>query len=116
MALPGLFYLPFRIFRHFGISIRRRYSPITDEDLETRVRQLTEDTQFLGQRLVQGMLAAEGTRVQRQRVADSLIRVNEAAVAMRWCRAIHRRVDKVSGPNALWHIDGNHKLFILENR
>ena len=31
-------------------------------------------------------------------MADSLIRVNEAAVAMRWCRAIHRRVYKVAGP------------------
>ena len=43
-------------------------------------------------------------------MADSLIRVDEAAVAMRWCRAIHRRVYQVAGPNALWHIDGNHKL------
>ena len=97
-------------FRHFEIRIRSRYSTITDDDLDTKVKQLTEENQFLGQRLVQGMLAAEGVHVQRQRVADSLIRVNEAGVAMRWCRAIHRRVYKVSGPNALWHIDGNYKL------
>ena len=98
------------ISRNFGISIRRQYSEIPDEQLDVKVREITEDNQFLGQRLVQGMLAAEGIKVQRQRVADSLIRVNEAAVAMRWCRAIHRRVYKVAGPNALWHIDGNHKL------
>ena len=77
---------------------------------DVEVREITQDNQFLGQRLVQGMLAAEGIKVQRQRVADSLIRVDEAAVAMRWCRAIHRRVYQVAGPNALWHIDGNHKI------
>lgn len=59
---------------------------------------------------MQGMLSSEGIHVQRQRVADSLIRVDEAGVAMRWCRAIHRRVYRVSSPIALWHIDGNHKL------
>ena len=100
----------FFFFRNFGISLRRRFSNISDDDLDRRVRELTENNDFLGQRIVQGMLAAEGTHVQRQRVADSLIRVNEAGVAMRWCRAIHRRVYKVYGPNALWHIDGNHKL------
>ena len=87
----------------FGVSI-------SDDQLDVKVREITQDNQFLGQRLVQGMLAAEGIKVQRQRVADSLIRVDEAAVAMRWCRAIHRRVYQVAGPNALWHIDGNHKL------
>ena len=98
------------LFRNFGISIRRQYSDISDDQLDVKVREITQDNQFLGQRLVQGMLAAEGIKVQRQRVADSLIRVDEAAVAMRWCRAIHRRVYQVAGPNALWHIDGNHKL------
>lgn len=96
--------------RNFGIQLRRRYSEISDADLDARVEELTRDNQFLGQRIVQGMLTSEGVHVQRQRVADSLIRVNEAGVAMRWCRAIHRRVYRVSGPNALWHIDGNHKL------
>jgi len=29
---------------------------------------------------------------------------------MRWHQLIHRRVYSVPGPNALWHIDGNHRL------
>ena len=74
-------------FRLFGIHIRSRYSTITDDDLDTKVEQLTEDNQFLGQRHSQGMLEAEGVHVQGQREADSFIRVNEAGVAMRWCRA-----------------------------
>ncbi|XP_052254926.1 uncharacterized protein LOC127860708 [Dreissena polymorpha] len=64
----------------------------------------------LGQRMVQGQLQSLRHRVQRQRVADSLIWVYEAAVAMRWCHSIWQRVYTVAGPNSLWHIDGNHKL------
>ena len=100
----------FFFFRNLDISIRRQYSDISDEQLDVKVREITQDNQFLGQRLVQGMLAAEDIKVQRPQVADSLIRVDEAAVAMRWCRAILRREYQVAGPNALWHIDGDHKL------
>ena len=64
----------------------------------------------IGQRNVLGQLQAEGHIVQRERVADSLSRVDAAGVAMRWSRTIHRRTYQVPGPNALWHIDGNHKL------
>jgi len=60
--------------------------------------------------MVQAMLLTDGHRLQRQRVAESLIRVDEAGVAMRWAQAVQRRTYSVSGPNALWHIDGNHKL------
>lgn len=28
----------------------------------------------------------------------------------RWHRAVQRRKYNVPGPNALWHIDGNHSL------
>ncbi|XP_045182555.2 uncharacterized protein LOC123541208 [Mercenaria mercenaria] len=99
-----------RRLRLYGLNIRQRYSTITDEQLDERVTQITRDNNALGQRMVQGMLRAEGTHVQRHRIAESLIRVNDVAVAMRWCTSIRRRVYQVSGPNALWHIDGNHKL------
>ncbi|KAH3829073.1 uncharacterized protein LOC127880799 [Dreissena polymorpha] len=99
-----------RSLRSYGISIRGRYSSISNEELDNLVREITDGNQTLGQRMVQGHLQSLGHRVQRQRVADSLIRVDEAAVAMRWCHSIRRRVYNVAGPNSLWHIDGNHKL------
>lgn len=99
-----------RRLRNFNLSPRQCYSDITDNDLDDQVREVTQNNESLGQRIVQGMLSSQGIIVQRQRVAESLIRVDEAGVALRWCRAIHRRVYRVSGPNALWHIDGNHKL------
>lgn len=60
--------------------------------------------------MVQGILRAEGIVIQRNRIFESLVRVDEAGVALRWSHAIQRRTYQVSGPNALWHIDGNHKL------
>ena len=96
--------------RQFEISRRNKFTVISDEDLDTRVRQLTQGNVSIGQRVVMGLLKNEGITMQRWRVAESLIRVDEAAVAMRWAHVIRRRTYQVAGPNALWHIDGNHKL------
>ena len=73
------------------------------------MRRLTAGNPLLGQHNVLGLLGADGHIVQRDRVAASLARVEPAAVVMRWSRTIHRRSYSVAGPNALWHIDGNHK-------
>ena len=100
----------FIFYRFFGISRRERYTVLTDDQLDEKVREITAGNPALGQRVVQGLLRSEGHIIQRWRVAESLIRVDEAAVAMRWSQVIKRRTYQVPGPNALWHIDGNHKL------
>ncbi|CAG2214990.1 unnamed protein product [Mytilus edulis] len=99
-----------RRLRDYRILLRRRYADITDVDLDDRVRRITQSNRSLGQRMVQGFLQTEGVNLPRRRIAESLIRVDEAGVAIRWCRTIRRRSYQVSGPNALWHVDGNHKL------
>ncbi|XP_052088233.1 uncharacterized protein LOC127734689 [Mytilus californianus] len=99
-----------RRLRDYRILLRRRYAVISDTDLDNHVRRITQFNRSLGQRMVQGILKTEGIVLQRRRVAESLIRVDEAGVAIRWCRTIRRRSYQVSGPNALWHVDGNHKL------
>ena len=96
--------------RQFEISRREKFSTLSDEELDFQVREVTRGIPNLGQRSVQGLLRAGGITVQRWRVAESLVRVDEAAVAMRWAQVIKRRTYQVAGPNALWHIDGNHKL------
>jgi hypothetical protein len=101
-------------FRSFGLKLRQTYSVLSNNALDDLVREVTQGNPSLGQRMVQGLLQSRGHRVQRQRVADSLIRVDAAAVALRWCHSIRRRVYKVAAPNSLWHIDGNHKLIRLK--
>ncbi|CAG8656372.1 7417_t:CDS:2, partial [Paraglomus occultum] len=52
----------------------------------------------------------QSVRVHRARVRESLHRVDPNGVIQRWQSLIPRRQYHVSGPNALWHLDGNHKL------
>lgn len=60
--------------------------------------------------MVDGILRANGCTLQRRRIRDSLRRVNPNGSERRLRRALHRRVYNVSSPNALWHMDSNHKL------
>ncbi|PBK91229.1 hypothetical protein ARMGADRAFT_883414, partial [Armillaria gallica] len=59
-----------------------------------------------------GHLEAKGIHLPRERVQESLRRVDAIGVlvSQRWAGIIKRRVYKVRGSNALWHQDGNEKL------
>ena len=56
-----------------------------------------------------GALRSRGLRIQRRRVRACLRRIYPIGTALRWNPTIYRRYH-VRHPNALWHIDGNHKL------
>jgi hypothetical protein len=61
--------------------------------------------------MMDGLLKGKGIHVQQIRVRDSLARCDPEGVAARWLCLSHPRCSySVSGPLALWHIDGNHKL------
>ena len=99
-----------RRMREFGITVRSTYSLINDHQLNTLVRELQNQYPNCGYRLMKGHLAAMGHRIQESRIRDALRRVDPLGVMSRWIQGIHRRTYAVAGPNALWHIDGNHKL------
>ncbi|KAI5997818.1 hypothetical protein F5J12DRAFT_703870, partial [Pisolithus orientalis] len=48
--------------------------------------------------------------VQQKRIWQSLSRVDRLGQRLREHRVIKRRVYRVKRSNALWHIDGHHKL------
>ncbi|XP_055028864.2 uncharacterized protein [Misgurnus anguillicaudatus] len=84
---------------------------MSDSDLDNQVRELVGGNDELGAESVRARLAGQGIIVQRHRVRQSLIRTNPVGAAQRvTTRRLHRRVYKVAGPNALWHLDSNHKL------
>ena len=65
--------------------------------------------------MMDGHLRAQGIVVQRERIRESLRRTDPAGVILRQRLALLRRAYHVPHPNplwpnALWHIDGNHKL------
>ena len=86
------------------------YSSITDAELDNLVREITHMHPRCGEKSVSGRLHGTGIHVQRQRIRESLQRVDPAGIRDRLRNVLHRRTYKVISPNALWHLDGYHKL------
>ncbi len=60
--------------------------------------------------LARGSLRGLNITVERERVGESLRRVDQIGRNMRRRYAICRRVYNIPGPNYLWHIDSSHKM------
>ena len=64
----------------------------------------------LGEKSIDGLLRAQGLIVQRQCIRDALLDVDPEGVQHHLRHCLRRREYNVEAPNALWHIDGYHKL------
>jgi hypothetical protein len=90
--------------------VSKKFSDITDEQLDRLVQKFVSMRPDSGFKYAQGFIRSKGHRVQETRLKDSLARVRPLATVLRQAQAIHRRDYHVVRPNALWHIDGHHKL------
>ena len=91
-------------------GIHSGYSSIEDAELDTLVKAYKVKKPGAGFRYVRGHLRSVGLRVQKQRVLDTLQRVDRVGRFIRKRTVIRRRKYYSSRPNALWHCDGHHKL------
>ena len=98
-----------RRMRMFGLQFSR-YTNLSDTDLDRRVNSIVFRLPTYGIRSVQSMLRANGVHLQRERVRQSLCRVDPNGLKEKLRRTLHRREYRVASPNSLWHIDGYHKL------
>jgi hypothetical protein len=55
------------------------------------------------------MLQRLGYRISRERITQSLVRIDPVQRVFQRIR-IRRRVYSVPGPNSLWHHDGQHGM------
>ena len=99
-----------RRMSEYDLSVRMFYTNISDEELDHVVAEIQQEFPTCGNRQMQGHLLRREIRVQQHRVRESQRRVDPAGSIMRQLQIIHRRRYHVNGPQALWHIDGNHKL------
>ena len=99
-----------RHLREYGISISERRTDIPDAELDCVARNIHVEFPNAGYRRMQSQLMVRGINVSQIRVRASMQRMDPEGVAMRWLALTPRAVYRVSGPLALWHIDGNHKL------
>lgn len=80
----------------------REFSDVTDDQLDTIIRDVLEITPSAGLRLVQGSLIQRGIVIQRIRILQSLRRVDPVSSTLRNARQIIRRKYNVTSPNSLW--------------
>ena len=98
-----------RITKH-SLNASSAYSDMCDGDLDEHLQTIQLSFPNCGQRMMDGHLRAQGIVVQRERIRESLRRTDPAGVILRQRLALVPRAYHVPHPNALWHIDGNHKL------
>ena len=99
-----------RCLQEVGVSVRKSYSQISDGALCQKVHGIIARNPRVGEKTVDGYLRAEKIVVQRQHIRDALHSVDPMGSQRRLRRALNRREYHVEHPNALWHVDGYHKL------
>ena len=100
----------FRRMNKYGLAARNDSPLISDEELDSKVQEILTQFPNAGYRRVISQLSVAEVKPSQIRVRQSMQRVDPQGVAVRWLRLTPRRKYSVSGPLALWHIDGNHKL------
>ena len=83
---------------------------VSDAHLDSLVKEITTLFPLCGEKSVNGRLRSCNIRVPRQIIRDSLRRVDPSGIQQRCRGVLHRRKYQVASPNALWHVDGYHKL------
>ena len=91
-------------------SIERKYSQLSNADLDDLITEFKKRGPDSGIRYIVGFLRRHGIRIQYRRVVQSLHRVDRLGQVLRNRQVKHRRQYHVKRPNALWHLDGHHKL------
>ena len=88
----------------------RKYSLLSDTELDSIVSEITPLFPRSGEKTISGIFKSRGILIQHERVRESLRRVDTSGVRERCRSVLHCRKYSVSSSNALWHLDGYHKL------
>jgi len=91
-------------------NVHYKFSALSDVDLDILVKMFRKAKPESGIRYLVGFLRRHGLRIQKKHVISSVHRADRLGCVLRGHGAIRRRKYEVSRPNALWHVDGHHKL------
>ena len=83
---------------------------INSDKLDRIVKHVKSEHPNDGEVMLQGHLVRLGVKVPRKEVRCSIHRVDHVNTVARRSVVIKRRTYSVPNPNAVWHIDGNHKM------
>ena len=95
----------------FGLNNMQGFTEMKDEELNSIVTEFLERHGRLAEQVyTSGYLQSLGLRIQRQRVRESLVRVDPDNRVLRCGVLVSRRVYYAPWPNSVWHVDGHHSL------
>ena len=94
----------YRLRKQYGLTRIPRFTSISDEDLHLIVSNIKSEMPDIGERILTGVLRSYQIRVPRNRIRDTLHKVDPLNTALRWSTKITRRQYSVPGPNSLWHL------------
>ena len=100
----------YRRLEEESVSHELTYTDISDVELDEVITLIKHNHPNDGERLINGHLLRRCIPVSRARERASIHRVDPVNTAIRRSVTVRRRVYHVEGPNAVWHIDGHHKL------
>ena len=97
----------YRRLEEEGLPRSLTFTHISDQDLDRVLEDIKHSHPNDGERLIIGHLANQKITIPRARIRA---RVDPINTVLRRSVTVRRRVYHSEGPNAVWHIDGNHKL------
>ena len=123
LSLKQLNYSWTKIARMLGISRHTLYRRLEEYDIDTAtytdislpelnelLSQVKAEHPNFGEVMLQGHLLQMGIKIPRAKLRSAIHCVDHANTVCRRSRVIQRRVYSAPHPNAVWHIDGNHKM------
>ncbi len=95
----------------YGLDNMTGFHYLSNEELDGVTSEfISSHGNTLGQNYVARHLKSIGLRIQRQRIRESIGRVDPQNTVLRWGVVVSRRKYEVPWPNSLWHLDGHHAL------
>ena len=99
----------YRRLEEFDIPYNN-HAPLSSSELDEVIKSIKVDFPNDGEIMVQAHLLRLGFKVPRSSLRNAIHRVDHENTISRRFHTIRRRIYSVPHPNAVWHIDGNHKL------
>ena len=123
LSLRQLNYSWTKVARMLGISRHTLYRRLNEYDLDTEtftnismpeltelVKQVKAEHPNFREVMLQGHLLHMGIKIPRAKLRSVIHLVDHANTVCRRSHVINRKVYSAPHPNAVWHIDGNHKM------
>ena len=97
----------YRRLHEFGIE---KFTAISEPDLDLTLKDIKSEHPACGEVMMQGHLLYNGIKVPKSKFCASIHRVDYTNTVNRRSSVIRHRIYSTPHPNAVWHLDGNHKM------